>query len=89
MQGFHLIHECILIYLNLSSSKSTNVDLNINKELVNRNVSSVQNMDDMFYLNTSFNQNISSWNVSNVSSCTRFGALDNPSNPGFINCNPD
>ena len=34
-------------------------------------------MDDMFYLNTSFNQNISSWNVSNVSSCTRFGATNN------------
>ena len=55
-------------------------------------VSNVENMRLMFWGNISFNRDLSSWDVSNVTNC---GALNSNSNswilpkPNFTNCSPD
>jgi len=51
----------------------------------------VTNMIFMFSGTTNFNQNLSSWNVDNVISCSDF-SIDSPQwsepKPNFSNCNP-
>ncbi len=49
----------------------------------------VSNMDVLFYGASSFNQDISSWDVKEVKTCTSFGnKLPDEFLPNFENCNP-
>jgi len=54
-------------------------------------VSSVTSMIGMFYEAAAFNQNLSSWSVDGVTSCSGF-SLDSPlteaNTPNFTNCTP-
>ena len=59
----------------------------------NWDVSSVQNMESMFALADGFNQDLSSWDVTNVTNCGGFYLSGSNSwtlpQPNFTNCNPD
>jgi surface protein len=54
-------------------------------------VSSVISMEEMFSSATSFNKDLSSWNVDNVTACIGF-SYDTPQwtlpQPNFTRCNP-
>jgi hypothetical protein len=61
-------------------------------------VSNVGNMDYMFMDNTSFNQDLSNWNVYFVTGCMGFNKINSTNQnsinwtlpkPNFTNCNPD
>ncbi len=54
-------------------------------------VSNIENMSEMFYKAESFNQNLSNWNVDNVSICDNFStnAINwQKGKPIFKKCNP-
>ena len=56
-----------------------------------RDRSNVTTMFNMFLNSTLFNQDISGWNVNNVTSCSEFSSgspLEAANAPNFTNCDP-